>query len=228
MALTDGELVRLVLEREPGAIRQFVDTYAPLIQSAAARVLSRLSYTGMRRVPDIADAVQEIFRQLWERDFVRLRGYDEQRGTLAAFLWTLSQNEASKLATSGRRSGYREVPSKALSGDHSDRGAQSKAGESDSTQRIEAKDALAVIFKDLAAELDDTDRRLIELRFALEQPSELICAELRISPAAFYQRVSRLRKLIQQVAVRHGIGRLDRTESAALVRPAHPQTKSQG
>ncbi len=206
MALTDGELVRLVLARDPAATRQFVDTYAPFIQSAAARVLSRLSYTGMRRVPDIADAMQEVFRQLWERDFARLRGYDEQRGTLAAFLWTLSQNEASKLASSGRRSGYREVPSSPRTGELAGRGVQSEGDEADMARRIEFKDALTVLFKELDAELDATDRRLIECRFVEEQPSEMICAELRISPAAFYQRVSRLRKLIQQVAARHGIG----------------------
>ena len=206
MATTDGELVRLVLARDPAATRQFVNTYAPLIQSSAARVLSRLAYTGMRRVPDIADAVQEIFRQLWERDFARLRGYDEQRGTLAAFVWALSQNEASKLAQSGRRSGYREVPGPALSSEVLDVGGETQPHDLGGARRMEAKDALEVIFSELAAELDATDRRLIELRFIEEQPSDLICAELRISPAAFYQRVSRLRKLIQQVAARHGIG----------------------
>lgn len=219
MALTDGELVRLVLAREPAATRQFVDTYAPLIQSAAARVLSCLSYTGMRRVPDIADAMQEIFRQLWERDFARLRGYDEQRGTLAAFLWTLSQNEASKLASSGRRSGYREMPSDPRTGELANRSAQSETDEADLARRIESKDALAVLFSELDAELDATDHRLIELRFVEEQPSEVICAELRISPAAFYQRVSRLRKLIQQVAARHGIGQ------PGLASPTDPKTK---
>lgn len=215
IAPSDAALVRRVIAGEPGAARQFVDTYAPLIQSAAGRVLSRLSYTGLRRVPDIADAVQEIFRQLWERDFARLRGYDEQRGTLAAFLWTLSQNEASKLAASGRRSGYREVPSHARTASLADGSAYCEAGEADAARRLEAKEALAVLFSELAAELDATDRRLIELRFVQEQPSELICAELRISPAAFYQRVSRLRKLIQQVAACHGIGRPELRRSAS-------------
>ncbi len=206
-ALTDVQLVRRVIAGEPAAARQLVDTYAPLIQSAAARVLSRLAHTGLRRVPDIVDAVQEIFRQLWERDFARLRGYDEQRGTLAAFLWTLSQNEASKLAASGRRSGYREVPSHALTASLPGSSAYSDADEvEDAARRTEAKDALAVLFSELADELDATDRRIIELRFVEEQPSELICAELHISPAAFYQRVSRLRRLIQQVAARHGLG----------------------
>lgn len=220
MTPTDGELVRLVLAREPAAARQFVELYAPLIQSAVARVLSRLAYTGMRRVPDIADAVQEIFRQLWERDFARLRGYDEQRGTLAAFLWTLSQNEASKLASSGRRSGYREVPSSSRAGEPADRGPLSEADETDTARRIESKDALSVLFSELDAELDATDRRLIELRFIEEQTSELICAELRISPMAFYQRVSRLRKMIQQVASRHGIGQPEASSTALKAKAA--------
>lgn len=221
-AFTDGALVRGVLAGEPAAARQFVDIYAPLIQSAAARVLSRLSYSGMRRVPDIADAVQEIFRQLWERDFARLRGYDEQRGTLAAFLWTLSQHETSKLAASGRRSGYREVPSAARTGSLPD-SSTSDAGEPDAVSRIEDKDALAVLFGELDAELDATDCRLITMRFIEEQPSELVCAELRISPAAFYKRVSRLRKLIQKVASRHGLGQPGRASQAG---PAEPRPKT--
>lgn len=203
--LSDGELVRRVITRDPAATRQFVDTYAPLIQSAVARVLSRFSQSSSRRVPDIADAVQDIFRQLWERDFACLRAYEEQRGTLAAFLWTLSRNESSKIASSGRRSGYREVPTNPLTGSASDSDLRPNAGDSGSDRRIEDRDALFVIFADLKDELDATDRRLIELRFIEEQPSDLICSELRISQAAFYQRVSRLRKLIQQVAARHGI-----------------------
>lgn len=203
--LSDGELVRQVIAREPAATRQFVDIYAPLIQSAAARVLSRFSQSSSRRVPDIADAVQDIFRLLWDRDFACLRGYEEQRGTLAAFLWTLSKHETSKIADSGRRSGYREVPSSPLTGSVSDSGIQPEVGDGGAARRIEDRDALGVIFADLADELDATDRRLIELRFVDEQPSDLICSELRISQAAFYQRVSRLRKLIHQVAARHGI-----------------------
>lgn len=222
MALTDGELVRLVVARDPAATRQFVDTYAPLIQSAAARVLSRLSLTGTRRVPDIADALQEIFRQLWERDFARLRGFDEQRGTLAAFLWTVSQNEASKLAQSGRRSGYREVPTDTVPGEGAGRGAAAEGSGVDAVRQIEDKDALAVIFSDLDAELDATDHRLIELRFVEERPSELICSELRISPAAFYQRVSRLRKLILQVARRHGV------DQAQEARPTASPARDRG
>lgn len=205
LAPTDMQLVRRVIMGEPAAARQFVDTYAPLIQSAAARVLSRLSHSGLRRVPDIGDAVQEIFRQLWERDFARLRSYDQKRGTLASFLFTLSQNEASKLAASGRRSGYREVPGDAPTASLPGSSAYAEA-DADAARRTEAKDALAVLFSELADELDAIDHRLIEVRFIEEQPSELICAELRISPAAFYQRVARLRRLIQQMAARHGIG----------------------
>lgn len=217
---TDAELVRRVIAGEPAAALQFVDVYAPLIQSAAARVLSRLSYTGLRRVPDILDAVQEIFRQLWERDFARLRGYDERRGTLAGFLWTLSQNEASKLAARGRRSGYREVPSQALTASLPGGSASSEVGEVDAARRTEAKDALAVLFSELADELDAIDRRLIEVRFIEELSSELICAELRISPAAYYQRVSRLRRLIQQVAARHGLGQPAHLSPPRLAEPS--------
>lgn len=205
MALSDGELVRQVIAREHAATRQFVDSYAPIIQSATIRILSRYAQTGRRRIPDIADVVQDIFRLLWERDFACLRAYQEQRGTLAAFLWTLSKNEASKIAESGRRSGYREVPSSAQGTTGAESGVPLGAADSGAVRRIENKDALEVIFAELADELDATDRRLIELRFIDEQPSDLICAELRISAAAFYQRVSRLRKLIQQVASRHGI-----------------------
>ena len=205
MAVSDGELVRRVIAREQTATRQFVDTYAPIIQSAAARLLSRYAQTGGRRIPDVADVVQDIFRLLWERDFACLRSYEEQRGTLAAFLWTLSKNETSKIAESGRRSGYREVPKDPLTTSASDGGVRFDAADHGAARQIEDKDALAVIFSELADELDANDRRLIELRFVDEQPSDLICAELRISPAAYYQRVSRLRKLIHQVAVRHGI-----------------------
>ena len=84
-------------------------------------------------------------------------------------------------------------------------GIQPERAASRVASQIEDKDALEVIFAELADELDANDRRLIKLRFVDEQPNELICAELRISPATYYQRVSRLRKLIHQTAVRHRI-----------------------
>lgn len=52
MALTDSELARRVREREPAAGHEFVDAYAPLIQSAVACLCSsRIGQTNRFETP---------------------------------------------------------------------------------------------------------------------------------------------------------------------------------
>lgn len=189
---TDAELIAGLLARDRKRIDAFVLRYGPHIQSAAARVLSR--YAGQRRgVPSIADAVQEIFVQLWKDDLAILRRFDAGRGTLGAYLWTVAQHAALRLV---RPKGEAEVPL------FNDDPPDGEAGVSPQHQRVDARDELEVLFAELAPELDDLDRALIERRFIEEQPTELICVALRLSPAAFYQRISRLKKLIKETAER--------------------------
>ena len=196
---TDAELVAGVLARDAKHITAFVERYTPLIQGAAARILSRLVSSG-RRIPDVRDAVQEIFVQLWTKDFAILRHYKSEQGTLGAYLWTVSQNATRRLAAGGST---KEIPTRADALPVGDGPGSSLALASPpELSQVEARDELVVLFAELGPELDPTDRTLIERRFIEELPSDLICAELRLSPAAFYQRISRLRRLIVETAQR--------------------------
>lgn len=195
---TDAELVAGVLVRDRRRIDAFVNRYTPLIQGAAARVLSRVA--AGRSAPDLRDAVQEIFVRLWDKDFAVLRHFKAEQGTLGAYLWTVSYNATLRIAA---RAGGRELPMQPQ--DLTEKLGQEAigaAGLPDVAAQASARSELAALFAELGPELDATDRALIERRFVEEQPSDLICAELRMSPAAFYQRISRLRRLIVATSAR--------------------------
>jgi len=189
---TDAELIAGLLARDRKRIDAFVLRYGPHIQNAVARVLSRCA--GVRPgLPQLADVVQEVFVLLWKDDMAILRRFDPGRGTLGAYLWRIAQHVALRMV---RPKGVAEVP---LLGEEPPAGV---AGGGQPQLRVDAKEELEVLFAELAAEIDDLDRTLIERRFVEEQSTELICAELRLSSAAFYQRISRLKKLIKETAQR--------------------------
>ncbi|TXH28533.1 MAG: sigma-70 family RNA polymerase sigma factor [Elusimicrobia bacterium] len=202
---TDAELVAGLIARDRRCTEEFLALYTPRMQSAVARRFSRHALGRGLHVPDVQDCVQSLLLSLFERDAARLRSYRADEAPLGAWLWTVASNFASQQLASRARSGTHELPrssSPQEPGVHSDRGAVGGALPTDEQDRLEARNELSVLFHELGSQLDESDRELIRLRFVEEEPTDVICAKLRLSSDALYQRLSRLRKLLRDAALR--------------------------
>lgn len=196
--MSEAVLISHVVTREPKAVRDFIERYSSVIQSGAARALAKQGAGGGNRTVDIEEAVQAVFLHLLENDFAVLRKYDASVGSLGAFLWKVAYNQTLKVfhrAGAGRQE--RPTENKEGSPLH-----QADAG---GFAAAEERDELQVLWRQLERELDATDKDLIRMRFVEELPTEILCAELRITPPVLYQRVLRLKQLIRQLADRLGI-----------------------
>jgi RNA polymerase sigma factor (sigma-70 family) len=80
--LQDGQLVRLVAERDAGALEVLYERYGKAAYSLARRILTDEVLA--------QDVVQEVFLSLW-RD---ARRFDAGRGTLATYLLSMTHHRA--------------------------------------------------------------------------------------------------------------------------------------
>lgn len=88
LTVDDAQVVRSLLDGEPGAWDYFVECYAGLVQAAVRRVLLG---RGLRPDPaDVDDLTENVFVMLLEKDGELLRRYDP-RHKLAAYLAVLAR-----------------------------------------------------------------------------------------------------------------------------------------
>jgi RNA polymerase sigma-70 factor (ECF subfamily) len=78
----DLECVRRLGQGDTDALAELYDLYGPLLYSVALRIL--------RSATDAEDAVQQAWLQAWRN----ARSYDARRGTVAAWLLTLTRSRA--------------------------------------------------------------------------------------------------------------------------------------
>ncbi len=88
LTVDDAQVVRSLLDGEPGAWDYFVECYAGLVQASVRRVLLG---RGLRPDPaDVDDLAENVFVMLLEKDGELLRRYDP-RHKLAAYLAVLAR-----------------------------------------------------------------------------------------------------------------------------------------
>lgn len=88
-----------------------VDFLMPVVQSRAARALSRYRPRGRDSRQDVEDLVQEIYVALFENDGRVLKSWDPERGlSLRNFVGLVSQRTAHGILRSGRRTPWPDDP----------------------------------------------------------------------------------------------------------------------
>jgi RNA polymerase sigma factor (sigma-70 family) len=190
MSLNDQDLVSKVILRDRAACQEFVQRVCPVIHAAAARVFAQQPDRTRSMIGSVEDAVQQVFIHVWENDFARLRKYDATRGPLVGWMWTVAKNEISRSVR-----GAASQPHSEFSDDQTAEVPSSLP----TPQDVEGRDALKRLWQELEQELDETDQALLQMRLLDEQPTAVVCAALRITPDALYQRVRRLKLLVNEI-----------------------------
>jgi RNA polymerase sigma-70 factor (ECF subfamily) len=78
----DSQCIRRLRDGDAAALEELYDRYTPLLYPVALRIL--------RRVSDAEDAVQQAWVQIWKSS----ASYDPKRGTVAAWLLTVTRTRA--------------------------------------------------------------------------------------------------------------------------------------
>jgi RNA polymerase sigma-70 factor, ECF subfamily len=81
-ALTDAALLRLVVERQPDALGEIYDRFAPTLLALARRILDNHA--------DAEEVVQEVLVQVWNRG----DRYDPARSSVSTWLVLLARSRA--------------------------------------------------------------------------------------------------------------------------------------
>lgn len=199
---TDAELVAGLIARNRPCTEEFLARFTPLLHSAVARRFARHALGRGLHVPDVQDCVQSVLVSLLENNAARLRSYRPDEAPLRAWLWAVASNYASQYLASRARSGTHELPQSASAQGESTSIEGSPIGGAlpvDEQARLEARQELAHLFQQLGDKIDEDDRTLLRLRFIDDEPTDVICDTLKLSSDAFYQRLSRLRKLFREV-----------------------------
>lgn len=179
------QLAQRCIERQPGAWREFVDTYAPTIKSLARRYL-RLH----GKYPDesiLEDILQDVMVALTRKDYKLLRNYDPTY-SLKTYLGVVTRTEVHRLLRKKRPLIGRDDEIEAASPVDSD---ASGAAEEHETQEI------------LTAALDRISARdatILKLRFMRDFDYRQIAQALGISEASVGQTLHRAKqKLLAQL-----------------------------
>ena len=166
--IDDGQLVTQVLAKNPGAFEELVYRHLPAVSAVA------LAYTNNRS--DAEDVVQESFIKAWNSlDALRVPA------KFGGWVVTIARNAARNLQNKRKR----ELEKNARYQQEMER-AQMATGEGD---RDEARKLLPA----LIANLPETDRELILLKYEGGKKSKEIAALMDMSDAAVRKRIQRIR-----------------------------------
>ena len=103
--------IRAALAGDASALRALVDFLMPVVQSRAARALSRYRPRGRDSRQDVEDLVQEIYLALFEQEGRVLKTWDPEKGlSLRNFVGLVSQRTAHGILLSGRRTPWPDDP----------------------------------------------------------------------------------------------------------------------
>jgi RNA polymerase sigma-70 factor (ECF subfamily) len=178
-------LAQRCIERQPGAWREFVDTYAPTIKSLARRYL-RLH----GKYPDEAvleDMLQDVMVALTRKDYKLLRNYDPTY-SLKTYLGVVTRTEVHRLLRKKRPLVGKDDEIEAASPVTAD---ASEAAEEHETQEI---------LTAALGRISERDATILRLRFMRELDYRQIAEALAISEASVGQTLHRAKqKLIVQL-----------------------------
>jgi|SRR6185503_19610689 len=173
-------LLRGTLSGDARATRDLLrHVIIPVIEAAVCREALR----ARRLRTEVEDVVQEVLDRLYEDDWVRLRRFDPERGTLSAYVAKIARNLAIDVVRQPHlteREEELETHALAASGPESNM----RLGET---------------LDRLSAALDDDDLLLLRWLWFEGLERTEIAARLGISIAALYKRSQRLEALVRDL-----------------------------
>lgn len=181
----DARTIQRALDGERAAFATLYRHYAGVVRGAvAARVRAWPSMTSQ-----LEDVLSEVWVQILANDRRALRGYDPARGELGYYLRMLAASRASTVLRSRARQQALLAPVAA-----------------ESTEEIERallqRDFLEALWAEARPLIKDVDEALFMRVMVMGREAKDVAPELGLHQDAAYQRLSRLRSKLVQLAAR--------------------------
>ncbi len=190
--LSEDDLLRAVLEKQPGAWGAFYERYERLMLSCIRKVMHR--YTAFYVEEDLEGILNGVCLNLVKDDFKKLRTFDPERGyKLSSWVGLIATNTAldalrrrepihARLDCQGEDDAPLDLP---------DPGA-------DPGERIEHTEEWEMLLRAIG-ELGETDRRFMELYYVKELEPDEIAAKMGISVNTVYSRKNKVREKLRRI-----------------------------
>jgi RNA polymerase sigma-70 factor, ECF subfamily len=193
--MSDEELLRAVLAREPGAWAAFYARFERLIGACVRKILDR--YTALATPEDVEDMLSNVCLNLVKDDYRRLRLYDPGRGyKLSSWVGLIAMNTARDAL---RRRDPIHDPLPGEGRDDDDGPSRDIAdGAPDPGLQVEGRERWRA-FMAAVRDLDDTERTFLVLTYEQELEPEEIARRMGINVATVYSRKSRLRDKLRRL-----------------------------
>jgi hypothetical protein len=187
--------VQAALAGDAQAVRKLVDALMPVVQSRAARALSR--YRPRTRDPrqDVQDMVQEIYAELFAQGGRVLRNWEPARGlSLRNFVGLVAQRTAHAILRSGKRTPWPDDPM-----DPGDMELLSEMS-SDPMARIASRDQLERLLDRLTEELSPRGLELFHHLCVQQEDVRTVAETFGMTEQAVYAFRRRLERTAQKLA----------------------------
>lgn len=180
----DPRTIEQALEGERTAVAKLYRHYAGVVRGAVA---ARVRMWGPSMTCQLEDVLSEVWLQILANDRRALRCYDPKRGELGYYLRLLA---ASRAATVLRSRGRQQALLAPVA--------------PESTEEIERallqRDFLEVLWAKARPLIKDVDEQLFVRVMVMGREAKEVAAELELGPDAAYQRLTRLRAKLLQLA----------------------------
>lgn len=199
-ALSDEELVRAVLAREPAAWPTFFAKYERLVVSCIRKVMRR--WGAPFNDEDIEDLVSATALNIVKDDYKKLRAFDPSRGyKLSSWIGLIATNSAHDAL---RRRGPTEVWSAVALDDTAPVPLQSE--EALASDTLEAEDEARAL-RAAVAELSPSDRLFMDYYYLQGLEAEVIARLMSISVNTVYSRKNKIREKLRMIVNKAQTGR---------------------
>lgn len=194
----DTEQITLALAGDQGVVRALVAELTPVIQARVGRALLRrralAKGNDVRQMLD--DMVQDVFVELFRDDGKALRAWDPARGLgLRGYVGLVAEQRVAAVLRSRRRNPWSE--DLAVDDD-----AIEEATEHDDPElRIASRQEIEKLFDLVRASLTPLGRELFQRLLLDEESVAGVCAATGMSTSAVQAWSSRLKRLVQRLAL---------------------------
>ncbi|MEK8127568.1 sigma-70 family RNA polymerase sigma factor [Paenibacillus filicis] len=176
MEVSEQELVRRLLARDPAALEAVIDRYGSCVHELASRVLA-----GIASQEDVEECVSDAFVAAWHK----IEAFDPGRGSLKTWLYILAKYTALDYRRKlGARPGQEKLESELRSAEDVEEAV---------LQRLESEDILRLLDT-----LDRVDRVIFFRKYMFYESLEVIAQSLGLTRKAVENRLRRGRMALRQ------------------------------
>lgn len=182
--MEDGEIVGLLRQRKQEGLQALMEKYGRLACSIAYSVL------GEKSGGDAAECVNDAFESVWEN----AERYDEGKASLKGWVTLITRRKAIDLARKrhGGEVSFEDFPADILSAPDD--------AESEFERREQSRELAGFV-----RGLPKIDRDIFLRRFFMLESIKNITDDLRLSRAAVDNRLSRMRRALEEALERSGL-----------------------